>query len=1047
MNFESIFDYFLPLNVPSDPTEKRLARVQLKFIIIASLFASIYFIISLYYEFIVVLYVTIFSIFFFFILLVLFKKGLRIRYISHLFVFYFWLVVLVITLFSGGIESYVLAWIALIPIMAIALLSSRAAWIWGVMGVITVFVFYFMEVDLFIATHLVISTNNLWIASLHIGLQFFILIFSYVFSNQQKALIEQVEKQRQVILKQNGNYKANYESLKTLSEMGSEIISTLSIETISERVYDNINGLMPAEMFAIAIFNKDNDTLEFPRAVENGIIELDRGSYHLKKDKDRLAVLCFAKQDKLIVNNLAKEYPQYPIAIHGVLPQSIIEIPLIQQNSVIGVLEVCSSKINAYSDYHVYILENLATFISSSIQNARTYSLIEKSNKNLALLNKIGQEISSSITIENIIQSVYNNISTLMSTDKFGIGIIDQTSNAIIFKEYTSDSAKFTELEFPLDNNNWLVVDCVKNNKEIKSGNVKVDFSQNIASLDSPKAYDLLLNSIIVLPLFINEEVIGCIGVQSNKKFAYSEYHIHLLRSISIDVGIAVQNSLTFDQFEKKSVENKILFDLSSNLIEPIELDELLNDTMNAAVDLVPSAQSGAIFLLNEQKNGLEGKVGHAIPNEIIKKVKINIGEWQSGKAVLEKRSFIDNNVNEDFSEYESLLSKYTKPYKSIIVVLLKVEQKIIGTISVDNQDKFNAFSDEDLIILTSLAANASAAIERVRMYDLIEEVNSDLLMAYSKLKDLDDYKEATTAMIVHDFKNSLNTVINFSEGVPTDNRMKSIRQAGQFMLNMVQNILDVQKFETTAFKLTFENCDLSKIVQDAFEQLSYVMEQKSIKLTYDRNTRFYSSVDYDLMLRVFVNIFSNAIKYVTTNGEIEVIMKEKEESLYVEIKDNGPGIPSDRIHQVFEKYSQLNAKKSGTVRSTGIGLTFCKMVVEAHKGNIGVESVVGMGSRFYFTLPLLVLDNVLVPLTKIYNENGEKELVLSKKEYEFLTPCLKELSNWEVFDYSEVISIIEKSKSRKGNIDLWKDKVRKALQNVNEEEYNELVNLRGYEE
>jgi K+-sensing histidine kinase KdpD len=1046
MNFESIFNSFLPANLSTEIDKVKLARTQLKFIIIAVLFSSAYFLFSFFKDFIVVEYVTLFSNFFFLGLLLLFKKGIRLKIISHLYVFYFWLVVITVTLFSGGIHSYVLAWIALIPIMAITLLSSRAAWTWGIIGIITVFAFYFIDLSALLPSHLLIIKSNLWNASLHIGLQFFILILSYVFAGQQKELISKIKSQKEEISIQNENYKSNYESVKILSEIGAKITASLSIDSIIGITYESVNNLFSADSFSFALYNEANDSLEFPGIIEKGK-KLGNLSYHIIKDSDRLAVECFIKQKVLVISDLKKEYPDYPKALVGQLPTSVIFMPLLKQSIVVGVIGVTSFAKNAFTGYHVHLLKNLATYISIAIENSTTFSRLAKSHENIMLLNKIGQDISSNLSIENIAHSVYQNINTLMSADRFGIGIIDKAKNAIQFKDYSANSDKFKSLEFPLDNTDWLAVHCVLNNMEIVSGDIKNDYSHYVRSNDTKEANMLLLNSIIVLPILINDKVIGCIGVQSKKADAYNDYHVNLLRSLSIDVGIALENAQTFNRLENKSVENKILYELSSNLIKSIELDELLKKIMNAAVELLPNAQSGAVFLLNPESNMLEGKVAHTIPDELIKKVRIKVGEWQSGKAVKEKRSFIDNNVKDDFIVQKKLLENYTKPYRSIIVVLLKVKSKIIGTITVDNHDKYNAFSNKDLEILSSLAANASVAIERVRMYELIESVNSDLMMAYSKLKDLDEYKEAMTAMIVHDFKNSLNTVISFSEGVPTERRLKSIRQAGQFMLNMVLNILDVQKFENAKIKLALGNYPISKVIEEAVNQLSYIIEQKSIKLTYVKEDKLFSRMDYELVTRVLVNILSNAIKYVTINGEIEIFTSSKGECLTVSIKDNGPGISENNVSKVFEKYSQLDAKKSGSVRSTGIGLTFCKMVIEAHKGIIDVESKEGEGSTFYFTLPLIEDLNDLEPELKSSDNNKDQILVFSQKENEYLDPYLKELQKWEVYDYSEVTAIIENIKSKKNKVKLWKEKMIKALQNVNEEEYNQLVKVRVHEE
>lgn len=325
-----------------------------------------------------------------------------------------------------------------------------------------------------------------------------------------------------------------------------------------------------------------------------------------------------------------------------------------------------------------------------------------------------------------------------------------------------------------------------------------------------------------------------------------------------------------------------------------------------------------------------------------------------------------------------------------------------------------------------------------------LQEINAELITTNDKLVEMDQYKESMTAMIVHDFKNSLNTVISFSESTPSQRRLKSIRHAGQFMLNLVLNMLDVQKFENTKVDLALANYPISKVIHEAIDQLNYLIEQKAIKLTINQNKEFYSRFDYDLVTRVFLNILSNAIKYVDNKGVIEITAEKKGDFVHVSLKDNGAGIPDDKIHLVFDKFSQIKARKSESIRSTGIGLTFCKIVVEAHGGEIDVESQEGQGSNFYFTLPFIEHLEDSTNLSKDVSAQlkRDKSIVFSEKEKELLVPFLEKLQKWEIYDYSEIIAISKEIPTEYANINTWKEQIMNALHSVNEDEYLKLINI-----
>jgi hypothetical protein len=160
-----------------------------------------------------------------------------------------------------------------------------------------------------------------------------------------------------------------------------------------------------------------------------------------------------------------------------------------------------------------------------------------------------------------------------------------------------------------------------------------------------------------------------------------------------------------------------------------------------------------------------------------------------------------------------------------------------------------------------------------------------------------------------------------------------------------------------------------------------------------------------------------------------------------INIRDNGIGIPSDKIHLIFDKYVQINAQKSGSVRSTGIGLTFCKQVVEAHGGNIGVDSEEGKGSTFYFTVPFVKEDMSKVESVATTTALNDHLAELTPEEEQTLQPWVEKLRQWEIYDYSEVHSILEKMEFSNGNLALWKEQLRKALQTGNEIQYQKLLN------
>ncbi len=145
---------------------------------------------------------------------------------------------------------------------------------------------------------------------------------------------------------------------------------------------------------------------------------------------------------------------------------------------------------------------------------------------------------------------------------------------------------------------------------------------------------------------------------------------------------------------------------------------------------------------------------------------------------------------------------------------------------------------------------------------------------------------------------------------------------------------------------------DLVTTAQEALDSLSALVSARTVSREGDEGGVTVAH-DPQLMTRVIANLVSNALRYTPAAGSITVKVTALDGRARVEVRDEGPGIPEEYREKIFEKFGQIEAKQEGEkLASTGLGLTFCKLAVEAHGGAIGVDSVVGEGSTFWFEIP-----------------------------------------------------------------------------------------------
>ncbi len=374
--------------------------------------------------------------------------------------------------------------------------------------------------------------------------------------------------------------------VQLLSEIGQEIISNITVVSIIESAYSNVNALMDASVFGIGIYNEETGKIEFPGSIEKG---KQNPPWSLSLEADRPATRAFNNKTEYISNNYSEDSMKHfnlgiNNAVVGEPTNSLMYLPLFSNNKAIGVVSVQSFKMNAYSNYHLNILRNIAIYIATAIENANIYKVIEEQKqeieqKNIELENKvkqrteqlqskndevlkqkdeieatyskikllseIGQQITSTLALEKIIETVYQNVNSLMDAAGFGIGVFNPVENRIEFFGFMEKGEKLPFWFASMEEDNRLAVWSFKNVKEAIINDFQTEYNKYIKSIPRPKAGEEP-DSILYLPLVANDGPIGVITVQSFKKHIYNQYHIDILRSLASYITIAIQNSTSY---------------------------------------------------------------------------------------------------------------------------------------------------------------------------------------------------------------------------------------------------------------------------------------------------------------------------------------------------------------------------------------------------------------------------------------------------------------------------------------------------------------------
>lgn len=300
-------------------------------------------------------------------------------------------------------------------------------------------------------------------------------------------------------------------------------------------------------------------------------------------------------------------------------------------------------------------------------------------------------------------------------------------------------------------------------------------------------------------------------------------------------------------------------------------------------------------------------------------------------------------------------------------LILLDINMPEMNGFEVCEQLKADVFlKDIPVIFISAL----NETIDKVKAFRVggvdyvtkpfqFEEVYARV-QTHLRLRHLEILRDDLTHMVVHDLSNPLLVIFGLLDVLESQESPKLSSSTKEFVTlarlsteelrNSISSILDVSKIGAGEMKLHCEPCDLVALIHSMVCTTHILPGNRTV--TFDaQEAPLVVTADVGLIRRVLQNLISNAVSYTPSGGDVHITLTSSSSEVRVSVTDSGPGIAPEHHQRIFEKFGQVEDQINRT--GTGLGLTFCKLAINALGGRIGVESEVGKGSAFWFTLPL----------------------------------------------------------------------------------------------
>ncbi|PWH12640.1 MAG: hypothetical protein DDG60_12055 [Anaerolineae bacterium] len=752
--------------------------------------------------------------------------------------------------------------------------------------------------------------------------------------------------------------------LAALNEIVRVASEEIEVDKIIAAVYEKTSELLPMDAFIMALYS--NDMIDYRLVIDEGQrFELAPSrlgnntiSEVLREKKPRLILRTREEVQALESKNVGLGTKK--------ISASLIYVPLLKGNNILGVISVQSYRYHAYTPNDLALVENIAGQLANLIQNAFLYANQQKTLQDLQLINRLTSLVSSSLEIQASLQKIAEELQATFKIGHVGIALLDQNGTSLTLTAdapLPPDGKGDIGLTIPvtsspatlqvLETKKALFIYDVLNNP--LTANIK-----HVLAARGTK-------NILLLPLLSGNEVVGTVGFDTfDLERTFTDDEIQLAETILYQVATSIRNAQLFTQTQQSEER---LRRQNEYLATATQVARLITSTLDMdilfsrAVDLIRTRFGYyfvGLFIVDDNSYNATLREGTGEAGEQLKQRQYSIPVGSKsviGSVTGTGTTLIINNTALDPLYRPNPLLPQTR---SQVGIPLKIGARVIGALDI-HSDEINTFHPEEIAVLETLADQISVAVDNARSYQTVQK-------SMEEMKQLDVIKSQFLANMSHELRTPLNSIIGFSrvilkgiDGPITEQQQQdllAIYNSGQHLLGLINNILDLSKIEAGKMELTLEELNVADAIASVISTSAGLVRDKPIKLIQNVESGLPTVRADPMRLRqVLLNLVSNAVKF-TEEGSITVSASLHTPStgipeVMISVTDTGPGIAPEDQKKLFQAFSQVDSSATRKTGGTGLGLSICKHLVEMHGGKIGVHSTLGKGSTFYFTMPL----------------------------------------------------------------------------------------------
>ncbi|MDY6877971.1 MAG: GAF domain-containing protein [Chloroflexota bacterium] len=573
----------------------------------------------------------------------------------------------------------------------------------------------------------------------------------------------------------------------------------------------------------------------------------------------------------------------------------------------------------------------------------------ERRAEELAVLNETGRTINTHTDVDRLLEEIRCQAERLLDTSNFCVALLDDDTGQLVFPLFYRNGQRTAP---PSNQNDGLARYIVHTRKPLLMANMPEDATDLGLNYTGPPCLSWL-----GVPMIVGDKVLGVITVQSYERLnAFDNGHTEILQTTASHAAVALENARLYQETCQRVETFRVLAEVSRRLTRPTAPENILVQLPELLRPVIPF-DTHVIYLYQAQpvERMCMVTVSELAPGErdMVEQTAL---ERHPGWVVRNQRTLrVDDTHTDDRVHYVS-----PDPTRSILYAPLRYEDRCLGTIGLGRLGTL-PFSEADEQLLQAVADQAAVAVENAQLYQELREQTEQLHHAYEELQSLDRRRTEFVQDVSHDLRAPLTFVKGYVEltlqgdlGPVTEQQRESLMIVLDKTSLLARLAEDVVRLEHPRLgPETLIPTSLPALARSALQGAEATANAARITLRAEIPDDIPQvSVDPRRLMQVLDNLLSNAIKYSPGGGTVTVSMENTGEAVQVGVQDEGIGIPKEAQSHIFERFYRVDHSRPQRFGSVGLGLAIVKEAVEAHGGKVWLESEIGQGSTFYFTVP-----------------------------------------------------------------------------------------------